>query len=286
MRLSDILRICRPHNGAGESYLARRIQTDHGGMIDAAGNVTIRIGSPSVCFCAHLDTVDWIDGTKPVYRTADDLVYTAQSADCLGADDGAGIFVLLRMIAAKTPGLYVFFAGEESGATGSRAYRMPPEIRAVIALDRRGTDEIITHQGGERGASDTAADFIAAHLEGYRPSDRGTFTDSKTFFPTISECFNLSIGYQHEHTSAEYLDLRHIRALIPQMIAAPWNDMPIERKPEPAKSRTIRAWPKHRQIIDDLEAEAADRLETMKSYDLEAEEWKEFSRLCMSEDVR
>ena len=286
MRLSDILRICRPHNGAGEAYLARRIQADHSGMMDAAGNVIVQIGTPTVCFCAHLDTVDWQDGTKPVYRTADDLIYTAQSADCLGADDGAGIFVLLRMIAAKTPGLYAFFAGEEAGAVGSRAYHMPQGIRAVISLDRRGTDEIITHQGGERGASDTAAAWIAAHLKGYRPSDKGTFTDSKTFFPTIPECFNLSIGYQHEHSSAEFLDLRHIRALIPQMNAAPWHDIPIERKPEAAKPRHIPAWPTHRQIIDDLEAEAADRLETMRNYELEAEEWREFSRLCMSEDTR
>ena len=42
-------------------------------------------------------------------------------ATCLGADDGAGIYIMLRMIETKKPGLYVFHRGEERGGIGAKA---------------------------------------------------------------------------------------------------------------------------------------------------------------------
>ena len=41
----------------------------------------------------------------------------------LGADDKAGMVILLYMIEKKIPGLYYFFIGEEVGCIGSNAFQ-------------------------------------------------------------------------------------------------------------------------------------------------------------------
>src|SRR3546814_16306749 len=76
----------------------------------------------------------------------------------LGADDGAGLWIMLGMIAAACPGLYLFHRGEEQGCLGSRwIERHTPEllanIDAAIAFDRAGLGDVITHQSYGRTCS-------------------------------------------------------------------------------------------------------------------------------------
>lgn len=259
----------RPHKGEGEretaSYLVNlikefkpkgvTIKTE----VDSFGNVIVSItkkGVPNTkLFTAHMDTVHHADGKQGVwyYRGEEnpDILYvvakelpkkdtTAELARCvLGADDAAGMFVLLNMINAGINGTYAFFRGEERGCLGSKDYldrNSKHGFKAVISFDRKGTTDFITHQRGKtQGCSDAFADALVAALNKdsdlrYSKSDKGSSTDSAQFIDRYTECANMSVGYSAEHTANEALDLTHLVKVTNQIIKIDWNSIPMEDK--------------------------------------------------------
>ena len=125
---------------------------------DEFGNYFIKIGESDVMFTSHLDTAtSALSGIKHVI--VDNLIKTDGNT-ILGADDKAGVVIMLHMIENKIPGLYYFFLGEEVGCVGSRKvadkYKTDKidKINKVISFDRRGTSSIITYQSGSRCCSD------------------------------------------------------------------------------------------------------------------------------------
>lgn len=143
------------------------------------------------------------------------------------------------MIAAGKPGRYLFFVGEECGGIGSSAFVLDnPTFSAnmVVSFDRRGTDDIITHQGGTETCSQAFANALGHALNKqpgfkYEPSDEGIYTDSKEFSAIVPECTNVSVGYYSEHTSHERQDLQHLLKLRDAVIAVDWFALPIDRTP-------------------------------------------------------
>jgi hypothetical protein len=136
--------------------------------------------------------------------------------ECLGADDTTGVWLMLEMIRAGVPGLYIFHRGEELGCVGSsHIARRTPElldgIRYAISLDRRGTDSVVTHQCGRRTASDVFAwsliDALELHDYGAAPDPSGVYTDSESYAGLVPECTNISVGYENQHSSRESQDL-------------------------------------------------------------------------------
>jgi len=102
----------------------------------------------------------------------------------------------------------------------------------AIAFDRRGTTSIITHQMGERASSDTCSNAIASLLGmGYELDDTGLFTDTAQYMDQVSECLNISIGYQSEHSNKETLDTDHVLKLRDKVLAIKWDEitLPAER---------------------------------------------------------
>lgn len=154
--------------------------------------------------------------------------------NCLGADCTVGVWLILEMIAAKVPGVYVIHADEEVGRVGAEAittehakhmrdgslspYYWIDLVDVAISFDRKGTNEIITHQSGRtRCASDAFADSLSAVLSpdlvanGYSElvkSDKGSFTDSYSYRGLVNECINLCVGYTAQHTSSEKQDIK------------------------------------------------------------------------------
>lgn len=239
--LISILSMKRPHKSAGDEALVAKILEATGGTRDLHGNVWVVTDPTSrTLFTCHTDTVH--HGNEPDQTVMYDVTTKELfvNDDVLGADDGAGVWLLLEMIAAKIPGTYVFYRGEERGGIGSRGSAHDDAARyatydRAIAFDRRGTKDVITHQGGGRCCSDSFAAALAACLsvEGmtYAPDDSGVFTDTANLTDLVGECTNVSCGYDCEHSSSESLSVPHLLALRNACLTAEWESLPCVRKP-------------------------------------------------------
>jgi hypothetical protein len=226
--LIDMLTYCRPHLSATErEFIARYVASIPGIEQDPHGNFTIAIGTSRILWSAHLDTVHHADGRQTLRVDPAGTIMLSKRArrlsSCLGADDTAGVFVLCQMIKRGIPGRYVFHRGEERGGIGSSALvRQWPNwtIDAAIALDRRGTSDVITYQMSSRCASIAFADSMISELSRVTNGRlkynhaRGSYTDTAEYVDRIGECTNLSIGYQHEHTAGETLNSAHVLTML------------------------------------------------------------------------
>ena len=189
----------------------------HGPLADAYNNYYYIVGdgrSPMMWSC-HTDTVHHANGRQDVVLAPDGTI-TQQGGNCLGADDGAGVYIMRRMIQAGVPGLYVFHRAEETGCEGSKwATRNNWElyaasavcgygVKAAVAFDRKDCDEIITHQSGMRGCSDKFAQSLGDAIGlGHKPSSKGVYTDTKEYVNIVGECTNIGVGYKWQHGPKE-----------------------------------------------------------------------------------
>lgn len=213
-------------------------------------------------FSCHVDTVDGFvkqeDPADPTKITRKKLTYDSNFGHitldkdsvggCLGADDGAGVWVMLNMIAAGVPGGYLFHRGEECGGISAKANARKREallkrFDAAVAFDRPRCNEIITHQGGTECASNKYALALAAALNKhgfeYKPSTTGVYTDTKEYRRIIAECINIGVGYEQQHGRGEFQDYAHLKALTEAACNIDWEALPVDRdpsKPDPVFS--------------------------------------------------
>jgi hypothetical protein len=140
------------------------------------------------------------------------------------------------MIEAGVPATFIFHRAEEIGGRGSQwlADNYPEwlgKFNICLALDRRGTEDVIVSQWGGRTASDAFAESLAEALGmGHHAAD-GVFTDSANYAELIPECSNLSIGYQQEHTAFETLDTEYLEKVIAALCKVDWTALKVERDP-------------------------------------------------------
>jgi hypothetical protein len=199
----------------------------------------LRIGKARVAWCSHTDTVHTYHGMQRTRLRGSFLTLHKKSkkyANCLGADDTAGVWLMRQMIKANRPGLYLFHRSEESWGKGSEhiAYQTPElfqDIDSAIAFDRKGLTSVITHQIGGRCCSDTFANSLAAMLGGYKPDSTGTFTDTANYTSLVPECTNISVGYYAQHTKDESLDVEHVLGLRDVLLDLNSDKFKIERVP-------------------------------------------------------
>lgn len=244
-RLATMLTYRRIPNMLGEELFITDYLLDVPGMqMDGFGNLFVEIGNSTTLFSCHTDTVHRDAPGVPhvplqVVQADEGMTRLFKDAGtgCLGADDGAGIFIMLEMIAAEVPGLYVFHREEEIGGNGSTYISKDKEwlerlvgINRAIAFDRRGTQSVITHQAFERGCSDAFANALCTALGmGHIPDDGGTFTDTANYFHLIPECTNVSVGYENEHSDKEYLNVAYVMKLAEACIEVDWENLPTEQ---------------------------------------------------------
>ena len=204
--------------------------------IDGAGNVHIRKGaSPTTCFAAHTDSCHYSDGFN-TYREEHGIVWAG--AECLGADDAAGVAILCHMLSNGVPGHYIFVAAEEVGGVGAAHIAenfsyVFDGIQRSICFDRAGTSEVVTVQSGERLASSEFADALSEDLakQGllYSESTTGVFTDNALWGALVPESVNVACAYDFQHSPGEYLDLRHLEALAKAAVLIDWESLPTVR---------------------------------------------------------
>ena len=228
---------------------------------DPHGNYYVVVGDPTTMFTCHLDTVG--KDSVPVTHVVDgDMVYT-DGRSILGADDKAGMVVLLYMIHNRVPGVYYFFLGEESGCIGSSRVALdieagkPPfeelnSVNKVVSFDRRGTSSVITEQLFYECCSGEFADELVARLNAsghgltMRTDDTGVCTDSAQFIEIYPECTNISVGYYNEHTNSECQDLGHLVRICKAAVSIDWDTLPVARDPR----REYNRWNRYTGLED------------------------------------
>jgi hypothetical protein len=240
----------RPYKGKGEAALRVFVRRMVGGAstIDDAGNLIIDRrqrqdgGTSRTLFVAHMDTVHREDGRNTFVQDRAKRILKADGAP-LGADDGAGVAMLVHLLKHGVPGLYVFTVGEEVGGVGAKYFArtqkdvLTNEIDRAIAFDRRGGTSVITHQSCGKCASPEFAEALSEKLSNandallYMPDDTGVYTDTAEFVDMVAECTNISVGYECEHGDKESLDMAHFEALADGVLKFDWDTLPVVRTP-------------------------------------------------------
>lgn len=244
--LLAMLTYCRPYGSPAETlFIARYVSCLPGAYKDVHDNWHVTIGtSPRILWSAHTDTVHRDDGRQTVHYDPSTGVAqlsrrSRRSSSCLGADCTAGVFMLRNMILRNVPGHYVFHYGEEVGGIGSQAIAEHcadwlKTFDCAIAFDRRGTDSIIVEMSYGQTASATFAQSLAAELNKggaftFAADYTGTYTDTAEYAGLVSECSNVSVGYRHEHTRGETLNVWHVLRLLDAICAVDQTAIVAER---------------------------------------------------------
>jgi hypothetical protein len=285
--LVNILSWPRDHDSENEKmfcdWMKRHLSLKHAVRIHQEGAFSVTIPIPaekgakpsSTLFSCHVDTAsDRACKTGERKRLAYDpnfgtiFLEKDSPGGCLGADDGAGVWLMLKMIEQNKPGTYLFHRGEERGGISARAIASKEvpwisQFELAVAFDRPRTNEIITHQGSMECASQKFAKALCAELNKhsmeYKPSDRGVYTDTKEYRRLVAECINVGVGYEGQHGRAETQDYAHLCALLTAILAVDWDALPVDRdptKPDPAPSYAgWKGWtsPGRQSSFDDLE---------------------------------
>jgi hypothetical protein len=271
--LARALSVKRPHNTVAVSdfteWLFNTLPAELKSFtsVDGAGNLHIdnRIAGSKTLFIAHVDTVHREVGANKIRKTKS--TWYADGA-ALGADDGAGVALLVHMMHADIKGYYIFSQGEECGGIGAKHIAthhadLLAQFDRAIAFDRRGTDSIISHQGWGRCASDVFCQALADELNlcdesmMYSPDDTGVYTDTAEFVDIIPECTNISVGYDHEHSQQECLNIHHYELLSQAVLRIQWDLLPTDRDPtvpEYKKTKYDTAWWTSYGVYDDATA--------------------------------
>ena len=202
---------------------------------DEWGNYFYKIGESRSIFASHLDTVS--KEYANVTHVFDGDIIKTDGKTTLGADDKAGITVLLWMIKNKIPGVYYFFIGEEVGCIGSgnaaKYGKFKGEYDRIISFDRRDCNSVITYQSSSRCCSNSFAESLVNEFNkngmNYRTDDGGVYTDSAEFTHLIPECTNISVGYYKEHTTSENQNIIHLTNLAESCTKVDWENLPTKR---------------------------------------------------------
>lgn len=252
-------------------YLAQRNTPD---LIDEAGNLHYdrRAGKSKTLFVSHTDTAHtgWKGGPNK-FKVEGNLVRA--DGDCLGADDAAGIQILVHMLEMGVPGYYIFTRGEEVGGVGASylVQNMPElleQFDRAIAFDRKDVTSVITYQGGTRCCSDKFGEALATALNDqgllYQTDDTGIFTDTAMWTKHIPECTNISCGYWMQHSEYEHQDIAYLQELMKAAVNIDWEALPTVRST--VEVNDDEGFNEYRQLMACLEAAASRKPAALKGF--------------------
>ena len=210
---------------------------------DGHGNYYHIIGKSDTAFTCHLDTASRSKNDINLIEFEKDgqTFIATDGKSILGADDKAGVTVLMYMIHNNVPGVYWFFIGEERGGIGSRAvandfgnYPFMKDVKKVVSFDRRNYFSVITQQMGVQCCSNEFAKSLCDEMNKYgmrlNLDPTGVFTDSANFIDLVPECTNISVGYFDEHRNSESQNITYLEKLCKASVSCNWNSLTIKRK--------------------------------------------------------
>ncbi len=209
---------------------------------DEFGNRYKIIGESKTMFTSHLDTQSEEKSEISLFTRQDgesEIIHTDGNT-ILGADDKAGVALMIHMMYKEVPGIYYYFIGEERGGIGSgelsKSFDKIPHLQGVercISFDRRDNNSIITIQKDEACCSDEFATSLCDEMNSHGLSmeldPTGVASDSAYLMSNIPECTNISIGYMNEHTGEEYQDITYLEKLSEVVVKIDWESLPLVR---------------------------------------------------------
>ena len=159
-------------------------------------------GNIPVALVAHMDTVFYNQPSEIYYDQRKAIMW---SPDGLGADDRAGIFAIVQIIADGYRPSIILTTDEERGGLGAQALAKKKcpikSLRYMIQLDRRGSNDCVFYQ--------CANSKFIKYIETFGFAEAvGSFSDISFLMPAWQVCgVNLSIGYREEHSVSETLNV-------------------------------------------------------------------------------
>jgi len=228
---------------------------------DPYDNLYWIIGDSNTLFCAHLDTIG--QSSVDVVHVEEGNMIKTNGKTILGADDKAGVVIMLEMIEKQVPGFYLFTIGEEKACVGSSKLsykldkKMDPKfknIQKIIAFDRAGYNSVITHQMQQKSCSDEFADALIDELNKlgfkYQKDPHGWYCDSAEFADLFPECTNISVGYFDQHSNNERQDIEFLARLSEACCKINWNALPVKRDPKKIEYIDSYYFSKKKPIVD------------------------------------
>ena len=211
---------------------------------DAWGNYYYKVGiNPTTLFTCHLD--NYCEKKEKVNHVIDGNLIKTDGTTILGADNKAGVCVLLYLIEKNVPGLYYFFIGEEplltNGLFGSSELlsgspNLLRKFKRAVAFDRKAYGSVITRQMAQYCCSDDFADALCSEFSSkglaMKKDETGYYTDTGNFIEVIPECTNISIGVFNEHHNTEYVDISYVERVAKVASTIDWESLPTSRHPK------------------------------------------------------
>lgn len=159
-------------------------------------------GNIPILLVAHLDTVFPKTPEEIFYDKEAHIMWSPQG---LGADDRAGVFSILQILARGYKPHILFTTDEEVGGIGAKMLvhhfpDCPFNIKYIIELDRQGDLDCVFYN--------CANEDFQKYIESFNfITDWGTFTDISIICPLWRIAgVNLSVGYKNEHSMIETLN--------------------------------------------------------------------------------
>jgi hypothetical protein len=181
-------------------------------------------GEIPIMLVAHVDTVHRTSPELIVYDREQNILWSPTG---LGADDRAGVAGIIELVSRGFKPHVLFLDLEETGCVGARSAAEElsvPDVRYLIELDRRGSDDCVFYDCGNEEFMEYVENF------GFTTSF-GSFTDICELSSAWDVAsVNLSTGYYNEHTLHEHLKINEWLATI-NSVAKMLENPPVEKFP-------------------------------------------------------
>lgn len=185
--------------------LSTFLQTKYKNIVETKDYILAE-GNIPIALVAHMDTVFSAPPSEVFYDTARNVIWGNNG---LGADDRAGIFIMMRLIQKGLRPHIILTTDEERGCLGAmqlaKIEQPFEDLRYIIQLDRRNEADCVFY--------DCDNPDFEKYVETFGfVTAIGTLSDICEICPAWEIAgVNLSVGYVDEHTLAERL---YVHALL------------------------------------------------------------------------
>lgn len=209
-----LMNLFRMNQNEVHIFLAKLLKTQYSkGDLDINKDYIFVHGKDPILFVAHMDTVydhrmSTTDDFKKRPIIFDEEKQLFWSPDGLGADDRAGIFMILKLLSEGHCPNILFTRDEEIGGKSAMLFAYDYKetlhhcnIKYIVQLDRRGSNDCVFYSCDNPKFTKYISSF------GFTPAI-GLFTDISIICPETGIAgVNLSVGYYNEHTMYECLSI-------------------------------------------------------------------------------